>query len=330
MTITVIEGFDNYLNMTDFKSAALWGESSSLNFLTGRFSGFALGIYNSFQAVMVPPSGASATFTVGFAWKGGDGTTVCEALDSANAVQVGLSITNTGIVTAYRGTTANVLGTHTMLGYSNASFYYLEFQATISDASGTIRLDIEGVTSSINATSVDTKASGITSISKILWRHSTNTAGPAIDDLYFDDALTVHGPRRVRTGYTSADSAVTWTPLSSTNESNVDETSLDNDTTYNSTSGVGNQDLFTVETYIGSATLVDAVATRVAFRKDDANAYTAAGVLKSGGTTSVGASPTTPSSYVYQNDIYVTDPNTASAWTTANANAVLIGYKLVS
>lgn len=332
MAIRYIEGFDNYLNVTDFHSNSIWQGGNG--FSAGRFGGQCVGFSSANPVILFPPSGPSSTFTIGFAVNNNttdsrDWPFTFHAMDIAGTTQINITISLAGLVTVLRANSV-ALGSFTIPNFDPLSYYYIEFQGTISATVGTAIVAVEGVTY-LNLTGQNTKGSGAnTTVAQFYWTKQNSVVGALLDDVYYDDSLTLHGPRRVRTGYASANSAVTWTPLASTNVSQISEAHMDSDTTYNSTTGVGNVDLFTTGTYIGAATVVDAVQMRAAFRKDDVNPHVGATVLTSGATTTVGTGLSLTTSYVYVNDIYLTDPNTGSAWTPANANGVSIGYKMVS
>jgi hypothetical protein len=337
MAIKFIDGFDNYLALADMRNTSFWGGSGaaggSVTLAAGRFGGQAIQVASPIingNAVFTPAA-TSTSFTIGFALNAGLPTTATVgARDNAGVTQVGFNITVTGLVTVYRNSTSNVLGTFSIPSYNSAAYYYIEFQSLISATVGTIAVNVEGV-SLLSLTGQNTKGSGTTtSVTDFFWDNSSTVNVSKVDDFYYDDSATFHGPRRVRTGYPTSNNSVTWTPLSSTNVSQINETLMNSDTSYNSTTGVGNVDLFNTASYIGNAVTVDAVQIRAAFRKDDANAHTGATVLKSGATTSTGTALSLTTSYVYANDIYLTNPNTSSAWTAGNADAVIIGYDMVS
>jgi hypothetical protein len=102
----------------------------------------------------------------------------------------------------------------------------------------------------------------------------------------------------------------------------------DGDTTYTSSSTLGQHDLFTVANLPIVPANILAVQQRVIARKDDAGARELQTELKSGTTTVQGTSTAISTSYGALITIYETDPNTSGAWSTAAVNALEAGYKV--
>jgi hypothetical protein len=72
------------------------------------------------------------------------------------------------------------------------------------------------------------------------------------------------------------------------------------------------------------------VQTTGAYRKLDASAQTIIQSIKSGATSSNGATLSLSLSYAYYTDLFVVDPNTSATWTPAAVDALIAGYKLNS
>ena len=152
----------------------------------------------------------------------------------------------------------------------------------------------------------------------------------SFSDLYVANDAASRGDCRIQVQVPAANSSVAWTPLSGSNYANVNELPVDGDSSYVYTSTSGNQDLYTVNALSGTPTSIKAVQVRTCMRKVDASAHTAASVMSSSGTVSVGTTQNLGTSYSFGTDVYLTDPHTSAAWTGAAVNALLIGQKLVS
>ena len=118
--------------------------------------------------------------------------------------------------------------------------------------------------------------------------------------------------------------------FAATNYGQVSEQANDMGLSYNSTSTLNNQDLFTTDQSVPSTATIYGVQVVGSYAKDDAATRAVANVLKSGATTSVGAPLPLTASYTEKYDVYAVDPNTSASWTAANARSALIGYKVTT
>lgn len=148
--------------------------------------------------------------------------------------------------------TDTVLWTGTTGGVPAGEGYFIELSVNFHNSTGTIIVKVDG-TEVANLTSQDTiNGSAFSGI---------NYVGPAMDTstghgnavigfcaMYVNDDGTFLGPGRVRVVEVSADDTTDFTPLASTNVSQVDDgiEAADDDTSYNYSATVGHQDLFAV------------------------------------------------------------------------------------
>ena len=137
------------------------------------------------------------------------------------------------------------------------------------------------------------------------------------------------GDLRVALLTPTANSAVTWTPLANTNWQEVSETAFDGDTSYNSSSVVGNADLFTV-TQVPTGTEVIGVSVIGAYRNEDATAHTLTQQISAAGTSYAGATQSLTQMYQFLSDVFPINPTSGVSWTVADVNAMLIGYAVTS
>ncbi|HEU4563603.1 MAG TPA: hypothetical protein VFS05_03100 [Gemmatimonadaceae bacterium] len=129
---------------------------------------------------------------------------------------------------------------------------------------------------------------------------------------------------------TGAGSLTQWTPGGSapaaTNWEGVDDAAPDDAVTLNSTTGVGNADLFAMADL--SAGTPAAVMVKLRHAKDDAGASAIAALIKSGGTTAQGADLTPTTSWQSSLTNMPNDPATGAPWASIAAlNAAEVGYK---
>jgi len=112
----------------------------------------------------------------------------------------------------------------------------------------------------------------------------------------------------------------------------VDDDPPDDDTTYNSSSTATDQDSFTFGALPGGITAtVKALQVLLNVRKDDAGTRTVGPFLRISATDYNGDGVNVGDSYFYQN-IYIWEenPNTSSAFTVAEINALEAGYELTA
>lgn len=122
-----------------------------------------------------------------------------------------------------------------------------------------------------------------------------------------------------------------WTPSAGANWQNVDETTPDDDTTYNESATVGNIDTYTMQNLPGAASSVVCVAVTIYIKKTDANARTVAAVLRIGGTDYIHAtSKGVPGDYAFLQWIWLVSPATGVAFTVAEVNALEAGIKVTA
>lgn len=122
--------------------------------------------------------------------------------------------------------------------------------------------------------------------------------------------------------------AVQFTPLTSTNASQVDDPAFeDGDTTYNSSSVTSDQDTFTVANQGSTPAYTFAVIVRTWVKIQTAGTTQFRTLLDSGGTVVQSADRLLPTSYSHYADFFGKDPNTSAVWGTTAVNSVKTGYK---
>lgn len=337
MSLIWMDGFDLYSGAAQLsRRYTTFGNNASLQ--TGRFTGQGLQPDQNGSAVAFPlPSGD--TLTVGFAlfisgaanfgtgknlmeFKNGGmgGTTICKlGVDLNGALRFG------------RGdyTTNNVCTSASGLLSANGVWHYIELVLTRSATVGAVTVYCDGAAVA-TASGVNTGSASIDAISMA----SDGSFGTTriFDDLYVTNTAARVGERRIDTLRPSADTAQKdWTPSTGTTNFNlVNETVVNDDTNYVSSSTVGNKDLYDVADLPFTPASINAVQVTMVARKDDAGTRQSRSNLKSGATTANGATNSLASSYQMFRDMYETDPNTSAAWTASAVNAAQIGPEVVT
>ena len=127
---------------------------------------------------------------------------------------------------------------------------------------------------------------------------------------------------------TAAGDKAQWTPLSSTNVSNVDDTTDDGDTTYNATSTLNQIDSFVMADTGYAAGTVKGVEVVMDARRTDASATARLAPLwRIGSTDYVGSDLIPRSTYLFLRALYRLSPATSAAWTVSELDGAELGYK---
>jgi len=276
---------------------------------------------------------AVATIIAGAAYyASATGVTIMRLIDGSSA-QISLTIEADRSLGVRRGdTTGPLIAQSSPCKFPPSVWNYVEMKATIHDSTGSVEVRLNGA-AVISATGLDTQSTGNAQTTEVrFWQ-------AYVDDLYVVDTTgsapynTFLGDVRVRTLYPDgAGSSTQWTPLSSTNVSNIDETgTADDDTTYNSSSTPAQKDLFTFGNLPDVSGTVLAVQARWKARKDDGGTREARSVIKSAATTDNGPTEALGLTYVsYLGDVLTADPATSAAWAIAAVNAIEAGYELIT
>lgn len=125
----------------------------------------------------------------------------------------------------------------------------------------------------------------------------------------------------------SAGSDSDFTPLSSTNQSNVDEIGPDENTTYNSSSTVGHRDSLGHSGISGTINSIEAVIGMVRARKEGGGASTMKVGVYRAASESQGSAEALALSYGWFYHITTVDPSTSVAWIEAGFNAAEGSYE---
>lgn len=334
MTSVCRDGFDSYGSTTAFAYA--WaGNTTSSSFPAGRFGGSALSMSNNGVVTKVFDSAVSS-FTVHCGINvPGTATAVrpCLTFRSGSTFQVGLQVTTSGEIVAYR-LTAQTTGTE--LGRSATSVIsltgYVTFVAeiVISDTVGRITVYVDGV-QVLNLTSQDTRNGTPTTVDTIGIGTASGTGHTTIvDDLYVTDSATRLTVVPIcETLFPDSDGAtLNWVPSTGTSHfATVDEAAM-SATDYNSASTVGDVDELGLGNLSSTPTSIEEVTVVGYLDKTDAVSRSVALGVKSGATTSDGSSYALQSGGKRHERSLLTDPNTSAAWSASGVNALQIRPKV--
>jgi hypothetical protein len=248
-----------------------------------------------------------------------------------------ITVTNAGAIGAYRSTVAAGTSGGTLLtgGLSAAgiikaeTWHFIEVSFVISDTVGQVTIKVDGVAVVTTAATQDTKFAATAGWSSFVLGSPATSTINVFDDVYWTDGASL-GERRVQNLKPTADvvGAQDFVPLGGgTHFSEVDDVTVDGDTSYIQGSTVGETDRFEFEDIPVGAS-VDAVLINTFAMKTDAGSRSIALTAKSGAVVSDGANEALAASYGKLERLLTSDPDGSVAWTAAKVNALEAGVKV--
>ncbi len=352
MAVVMTEGFDMYNGVglnTGLEAAWLRTihlGSNTASMVTGRYGGQAvrftgIGLGGNWWTRTIT-AGLQTAVSIGFAFRISSPGTMVNAFETyhvgfttGGAIQCGIKFMSSGAVSCVRPA-EHYTQNPTLLGTSApglvvaTAWHYLEVEiGSFHDSTGTMNVYLDGAPI-LALTALDNKTQSSANCDGISI-HDITVSGVTMDfdDLYVVNSGTKLGERRIETLRPSADSTVQWTPNSgATNYSQVDDTTVDGDTTYVSSSTLNHRDLYTVSDLSTTPASIDCVTVVSFAYKTDAATRAIRNTIKSAAVDATGSDHYLASTYARHDEIYSTDPNTSSAWAAAGVNAILIGPKI--
>jgi hypothetical protein len=218
---------------------------------------------------------------------------------------------------------------------------YIEFKFVLGGGtSGSLEIRVNGITI-LNDTGVDTQTSSGTDIGTIVvigGQGSTTDVNEnrLLDDWYVCDTTGTDnndflGPLKVETLLPSAagDSS-DFTPLASTNVSQVDEVVVDDASSYNGSSTVGHLDLFNMDDLTDIDGTIFGVQLDLNSAATDATVMDLIPTVKHSTTEGAGSAIKVVDNTIYATyyGIFEENPNGSTAWTATTINAFQCGYEV--
>ena len=281
---------------------------------------------------------AQATWVVGFALRfsvmPGSAIAVLSLMDTA-VVHCGVAVQSDGTLSAWRGTTATVLGAGSGAPLSANTWYYVEAKFTIHDTAGVAALRVNGA-SVLSLTSQDTRNAGNSTANIVRVGTTVSPSG----NWDFDDVYILDGTGSVNNDFlgdckvslllpNGAGATTAWTPSAGSNYQAVDEAPPTGDTDYVSSATAGQTDTYAFGD-LAVTGAVKAVQATAYCRKDDAGSRSLALVTRPGSTDRVGATQSVLDSYSMLPQVWDTNPDTAAPWSVSDVNASQFGERLIA
>ncbi len=351
MAVVFTEGFGMSNNINDLMKYGLILVNNSSNLYTGGpFGDNYISTYSGsnrtikLRGLKTPLTTFTFGARFGILTTGNSYSTLLLMQSSANNAQLSFLInttnpTNLWIVRGYSNSSSTVATVTLPTPLSVSSWNYLEFQVTISTTVGSITVRENGVvvyTGTNLNTANDTSNLNVQYFSLGDVNNPYAQNGATMAHVYVTDTTSPNagflGDTRVLTVFPNANASVAFTPNGlAANYSNAAKYPPVPATDYNSSNTIGATDLFTIPALPAGYNEVVAVASKSLMYLATAGSRVAANQIKSGTVTENGANIYVPSSSAVNfTDIFNTDPNTSSAWTTASVNAMNIGYTIIS
>ena len=226
-----------------------------------------------------------------------------------------------------------------------SGFHFLEWKSLISPTVGTTEVRLDGV-SILTLTNQNTRATANSSwngvyigqTDAIASSGTTSSGNYDFDDLYVLDGTgsapwnnflgDVRIDTRLATGASANGAPNTqWTPSAGSNYQNVDETTPNDDTDFNSGVAVDLLDTFVVQDCVVAGVTVLGAQVVVTAKRIDASLCSLAAAVRHSSTNYVGASLEVPVSYASLPIMFATNPGTSAQWTESEFNNAEFGYQ---
>ncbi len=342
MALLLIEGFDHFTSDAHL-TAKGWDLGMGEGFITGgssygRFGGNGVRIASSTELTYVKKNIGVSKSTIYFGvafyldlatpsgYNESDNGFIT-LLDESSVTQIKLFVDADYGISAYQGD-------ETLLGSTSAGviplkkWCYVEGKITISATVGVVELKVNG-NQVLNLTSKDTK-NGSDYIRYIKFSGVYSSKYVWIDDLYVDDAQ-FHGDCRVRTFLPDSISGTnnSFTASAGNKDECVDDNPPTNDTDYIYSNTLNHKQGFGITT--GSLGTVKAIQLNNFCRDDAAGSRKITPFIRSNSTDYSGTETgVITADYVFEHEIWETDPDDSNAWTQTKLEAAEFGLEITT
>lgn len=334
MTLLFMDGFDHYDTAGQLLDKWDSGAIGGVGTLYGRFG--SEGVYFSSLSTNLNKlfPGTYTTLYMGVAYYYAEsnpsynsGYPLIRFYDDSSVIQVQIHPTSSYAFAAYRGDNT-LLGTSSNNVFNSNRWHYLEVKVTISDTTGEVVMRVDGSTI-LNLTSQDTK-NGSAYIGSIRLHPTYADWDTYYDDFYVDDAQ-FHGDCRVRTFVPDSDgNSSDFTRSTGSNDYEcVDEQGSNEDTDYIYSDTLNHKSIFGITT--GSLGTVEGVQVNNHVRLDQAGTRKIKAICRSNSVDYQGSeSDAIPANYIYESEIWETDPDDSGAWTQTKLEAAEFGLEITT
>lgn len=333
MTILFADGFE------DSSEADYPSTNTSIGAAgTGRRGGKSLAIGSSASANEIfPVPGSPTTLFAHVAVNPQTSTGAFLGFNEAGGNHVMLYRASDGMISAYRASTSNLLGSSAAGVMPVSAYTSVQVKVVIHDTTGSVEVRLNGsATPIINVTNVDTRNSGTGVVTAVMLG---GMSGFGIGTSNHDDLVvwdttgsennTWLGDLRVDSIMPTADGDTTTMTTSSGSDhyALVDEVPASG-TDYVQSGTPGNKDLYQLADLSHTPASIYAVLVAGSLLKDDAGTREVAFVLKSSSTESDSANMAPSTASLRYTKVWNTDPNGNITWTKSAVDALQAGVKV--
>lgn len=252
----------------------------------------------------------------------------------ASTLQVTFGVTNAGQIVAYRG----LINTGTLLGTSSGATLiagvqnHVELQATIHPSAGTIKVWINGTSLVLNLSSQNTRQSSNSFANSVLWGAEAVGSGMTATNYDYSDLHIaddqVGDNKLVYVTTNGAGAFADFTNVGgASNDASVADAQQDGDTSYVSSSTIGQHDSNALANLTGSPTIT-AVAPFYCAKKTDAGTRKFKPLLRISSTNYLGTELSPGTTYRFFMDPQLVSPATAIAYTPSEINGLELGQEV--
>lgn len=347
MTLLFMDSFDHYAAADLNKKWSTMG-GAGISMVAGR-NGNALQLTGVSGAFALKGVGQRATLVCGFAFAITSlGNDVIVTFYDAGFAEVHICVTAAGAISISCAT--NNTGGNTVVATSATTpitanvWYYVEAKCTLDDVNGYVEVLVDGVSvvdftgdTHRQTAGLYTQLAGICLHTLILSFQDNRTL--KYDDLYILDTLgTVNndfiGDCRIACLLPDGEGTTQeWTPLGGgAHYTEVDEASMDSDTTYEELSAATGKTLYAFQSLSGVVGAVAAVQTVAATRKLSTGGALYNHIIRSQAVDSPGDDKSFAYGAIYNftTQMWEVDPSDSNDWTEARVNALEAGVDRIA
>jgi len=335
MALILIDGFDHYTNAQAYDKEIEYS-NGSIGSVASRF-GIGQGLVNSdanylttlnigvnkstiyFGIACKKVTGGSPSLTISWPW--------IRFRDESDVDQIQFCLNSLYGIAVYDGADA-LLGSTADYVVPDQRWFYLEGKITISATVGEVTLRVNE-TQVLNLTSQDTK-NGSDYIRKISLSGIQSSIVAYYDDLYIDDAQ-FHGDCRIRAFTPDSISGTNNSFMASAGNKDecVDESISNDDTDYIYSDTLNHKQGFGITT--GVLGTVKAIQLNNHVRIDEAGTRKIKPLIRSNGADYQGTeTDEITAEYLFESEIFETDPDDAAAWTQTKLEAAEFGLEITT
>lgn len=336
MSVRLIEGFDLVGSNADLLAKGYITAEGTWGAATGRFGGAGYTLPVSHTSVLSISQVFVRHVTMSFWWKNNGATlpaaTIAGISDLKNVSSAPAAASSQMFIRCLVDGTLELVGdniTRASTGTGTIvaqTWHHIEIQAEINSA-GLTKVFLDGIeVMSVTADFFD----GSAYCSCVL--HGSGDVNVFDDWVVQIDDTTVQpilGEHKIHTVLPNADTA--QADFTGT-FADIDDPigSHDGDTTFISSSTLNHKSEFALGDLSESPSIIHFVQAVTVARKTDAGTKAVTPYIQSGTTRANAPEFAVAESYSIKSEVYATDPDTASAWTVAGVNALLVGFEITT